>query len=181
MTCECKPVDVYEMQPWTRLDLNFSSALDPVAIQRAFKERAKVLAPDHNLGCLHLASREYIAARRARDTLMLLAEQPKRLKPMPTTPLSVRGAAAGRQPRGRNLGSQISLLVAIKLALYRMFRDQRSKLVHGWWSRARSFVGETVRTAHRVLTTALRFFRENAGSLLLIVMLSLAALPLSLA
>ena len=59
--------------PWQVLDLNFSAALDPVAVNKAFSSRAMALHPDHNTGCLKFARTEFIAAKRAQDTLLALS------------------------------------------------------------------------------------------------------------
>lgn len=186
--CACKPLSVHALPPWQVLQLNFSSALDADAVHKAFKERARVLAPDRNAACLHRASREYIAARRARDTLLLLTdlkENPSSTPTLPpfavtTKPLSHRWRASPSKQRNRGLGSKLTLLVAIKIALYRMFRDYKAKLTHTWWSRTRQIVRKTMQFGRRVVSSVLKVFRANASSFLALFLLSITAVPLAL-
>lgn len=56
------------------LDLSLSSALSKTAVHEAFQTKVFYLHPAKNTACLKRASAEFVAARRARDTLMALAE-----------------------------------------------------------------------------------------------------------
>ena len=169
--------------------MNFSSALKPHAIQRAFEARARVLAPDRNPACLARAGREYISARRARDTLLLLASlsidatnaQPKKKKEHPVRPLSMspgRWRAMRRRPRkqSKSLGTQITLILAIKLAIYRLLRDYKTKFVRGWWRRAGRFVGDVLHFGRRAFGSLVSLFSAHR-TVLLVTLVSLAIMP----
>ena len=191
LMCTCKPLSVNALPPWHVLELNFSDALDPIAVRQAFHARARVLAPERNPACLARASREYIAARRARDTLLLLASissdaQPNDRSKQHATepPLPVSFPRAGRwrqlrrkrQTKSSNLGTQITMFLAIKLALYRLMRNYKTKLVHGWWGRVRKIASEAHHFASRAVSSVLRFCRANSA-LLIVTLLSFTAIP----
>ena len=199
ITCECEPISSHELKPWQVIGLNYSSASSPRAIKLAFRKRVKVLAPDKNTACLHYATHEYIAARRARDTLLLLAnaKQQEHCEYEPAlavTPATTtrrregeRGGPARQRRRDNRLsspGSQITVVVAVKFLIYRLLRDCKTKLVNGWWSRARLFVSETVNLTRRAVSSVVRFVRNSAvielGLLVGIATLSFIAVPLAL-
>ena len=74
------------------------------------------------------------------------------------------------------MGAQLSLFVAVKLALFRILRDYTSKLTRGWWNRARSFVSDVWQTGRWVVRSVTRFFRAH-GVFLLVAFISVAAFP----
>lgn len=59
--------------PWDILNLDYSTALNASAVREAFSLQAEVYHPDRNIGCPGQARSEFIAARRARDTLLALS------------------------------------------------------------------------------------------------------------
>ena len=192
------------MPPWEVLDLNVSAALDASAVRRAFSARARVLSPDRNPACLARAGREYVAARRARDTLLLLAsvaedaqveggsasDPRRRLKSRKPFPLATKGRwgssmrkhrRVSRPRESTNLGKQLSLVVAIKLALYRLLRDYKTRLARGWWGRARHVVREVLDFGRRATRALYSFCRANSA-LLFVTLLAVTMTPvLSLA
>ena len=58
--------------PWEILNLDYSTALNATAVREAFLATADLLHPDRNVACLGWARSEFIAARRAHDTLLAL-------------------------------------------------------------------------------------------------------------
>ena len=67
LMCACKPLSVNALPPWQVLELNFSAALDPIAVRQAFHARARVLAPERNPACLARAP-HYIGAHHLHHT-----------------------------------------------------------------------------------------------------------------
>ena len=74
ITCDCKRTPANQMFMWDALDLNFTSALNSAAIERAFQLKVRSLHPERNAACVRRASAEFLAAKRARDSLMALTE-----------------------------------------------------------------------------------------------------------
>ena len=76
--CQCLRTPLVDRPPWEVLDLNISSALSSSAVLEAFEEKTRLLHPAKNTACLRQASAEFVAARRARDTLFSLANVAQR-------------------------------------------------------------------------------------------------------
>ena len=186
ITCDCRRLASHAQAPWDVLRLNFSSALDAKAVLTAFDKRARLLAPAKNPACLARASREYVAARRARDTLLLLSTLSTRTEAQPDHEGLLNGAKLMRTKHGsyhyrpnssssRSIGSRIPLLLAVKLALYRLARDCKAKMAKGWaaWRfRASKFIDSVVKAPGRMISSAWRFLRAN-GDVLIVMALSL--------
>mmetsp|Transcript_9994 Transcript_9994/g.21683 ORF Transcript_9994/g.21683 Transcript_9994/m.21683 type:complete len:262 (-) Transcript_9994:447-1232(-) len=70
-SCECERTPPSLLPPWTVL--NISAQACPDEVKSAFIEHALRLHPNHNPGCPRLASREFVAALRARDAMLSIA------------------------------------------------------------------------------------------------------------
>jgi len=70
-SCECERAPSSMLPPWTVL--NVSAMACPAVIKASFINAALQLHPDKNPGCRDLADAEFVAALRARDTMLALA------------------------------------------------------------------------------------------------------------
>ena len=159
------------MPPWEVLDMPLTSALDVNAVRRAFQKKARTLAPKRNLGCIETATREYVAARRARDALLMLAD----VNEVNSTEETKKMPLEQRQAKS-TLGARVPLLVALKLAIYRIVRDHKTKIARSWWSRVSGAFNGAINFPTRLVRSALRFCRAHT-TLLLMASLSLVAIP----
>ena len=72
--CDCRPLPAKVWPPWDVLNISPSDALSRTAIQDAFNAKADLLHPSLNAACIPLAASNLQAAKRARDTLMILSD-----------------------------------------------------------------------------------------------------------
>jgi len=181
--CSCTELPTVAMPPWDVLDLNFSSALDERAVRRAFHVKARTLAPERNPACLARAGREFIAARRARDTLLMLATiKADSALYEPVSPVATLTAGSWRPSAPSadthsSMAARLPLLAALKLGVYRLARDQKAKMSRGWLGRALHAVEVAVQMPGRIVRSAMRFCRANAALLLVATISAVVAMP----
>ena len=193
LTCDCKSIPIHARTPWAILVLNVSSALDPQAIHLAFDLRAETLAPDRNYRCLKRARSAFASTRRARDTLLMLAAV-KMTADMGTTRTTQEQqhqhqmqphskSADSQRQRSSGVGTRIPIIIALKLALYRHLREQRSKVLKGWsalFIRARRALHEVIRVPGRIFFSIARFCLVHRGAIFASVLSGLLFLVFSI-
>jgi len=197
LSCTCKRAPLNDLMPWDILGLDLSSALSPATIASAFEDKVWLLHPTRNAGCVNRASAEFVAARRARDTLMSIASlstatdlaigtrhSKTRYSPSsPSTRRTTRRISKLKRGKRARVGKVRSALgapgdIGKPHSLFRAIFEwvKRSKATfnakhrgHNWWARVRGFVEDLIRAP----MDAFRFLFKHAYFMFVVFSLAL--------
>lgn len=140
LSCSCEAADRTELLPW--VILNVSAAASVAEVRAAYSAAVKALAPTLNLGCLEAARLASLAARRARDTMLVLMPY------LEHTPHGVQPAISSRRDYSTAIGGEPTPLAR-----------------HAWRATQRLASGTVAasREMWREISAAWRAARRHAG------------------
>ena len=167
VACDCKAVPLTAQPPWAVLGLNAFSSLSPRAVQAAFSSRARFFHPHLNTGCPRKASAQFLAARRARDVLLILSavatstastpDKSRQHRPEVKSTTAPPGSSGRSQDQVAQL-SKVARGIPLGRALYRLvtdwFRSRKRRLARDSWV---DWLRSTMRHALQLPKAALRF------------------------
>jgi len=165
VACDCKIMPLAAQPPWAVLELNASSSLSPRVVQAAFSTQARFFHPHLNAGCPGKASAQFLAARRARDMLLVLSavaasaaslpENDGKHRPQVKPSTAESGACQHDQVAPiTKLARGVPLGVAVYRLVTDWFRSRKRRIARGGWS---DWLRSTMRRALQLPKAFFRF------------------------